>query len=268
MEKQPKTKKRLWVILAIFITAIIAVWCIFIYVYIIKPVQNSWSKAADSETQESRKHAKEEKRKEEVLAYLEERYGEEFEIESYRGMSYAYDYVQMYAYPKGYSDEAHQFKIQGRLNEEGKMEYVDSYVMVKLSDDYAACVDEIIDEYFDDYKFYLEFDSEWMTNNLPPDTKVEDLFELRANVDYPLPDLAIFMKSSQKEYFTDDNVMEMCKKLAQWGYRGTIHIMCYDDNQYYEKKNNENKRQCRGSERLHRESHSIFIRDNENIDYD
>lgn len=40
------------------------------------------------------------------------------------------------------------------------MEYADSYVMVKLSDEYAACVDKIIDEHFDNYKFYLEFDSE------------------------------------------------------------------------------------------------------------
>ena len=206
--------------------------------------------------------------KQDTLNYLEERYGEEFEIESVRGMSYAYDYINMYAYPKGLQDEAHKFKIQGRFNKEGNLEYCDSYVMVKLTDDYEAYVDEIIDEYFDDYKFYLEFDSEWITSNLPPDTTVEDLFQLRANVDYPLPDLAIFMQSSQKENFTDENIMAMCRKFAKWGYRGTIHIICYDDNRYYEEKNNENKRQCRDGERLHRKSHSIFIRDNENIDYD
>ena len=204
--------------------------------------------------------------KQDTLNYLEERYGEEFEIESVRGMSYAYDYINMYAYPKGLQDEAHKFKIQGRFNKEGNLEYCDSYVMVKLTDDYEAYVDEIIDEYFDDYKFYLEFDSEWITSNLPPDTTVEDLFQLRANVDYPLPDLAIFMQSSQKENFTDENIMAMCRKFAKWGYRGTIHIICYDDNRYYEEKNNENKRQCRDGERLHRKSHSIFIRDNENID--
>lgn len=214
-----------------------------------------------------RRATAEECRKEEVLTYLEERYGEEFEIASYRGMSYAYDYVQMYAYPKGYSDEAHQFKIQGRLNEDKKMEYTDSYVMVKLIDDYETYVDEIIDEHFDDYKFYLDFNSEWITSNLPPDTTVEDLFQLRANVDYPLPDLAIFMKSSQKERFTDDNVKQMCKKLAVWGYRGSIHIRCYDDDQYYERKNNENKRECLPGEEFHWLTHVIFIYDDKNIDY-
>jgi len=218
-------------------------------------------------TPEATPEEKKEQRKQEVLTYLEERYGEEFEIASYRGMSYAYDYVEMYAYPKGYLDEAHQFQIQGRPDEDGKMEYVDSYVMVKLSDEYEAYVDEIIDEYFDDYKFYLEFDSEWMTSNLPPDTEVEDLFELSANVDYPLPDLAVFMKSSQQEFFTDENIMSMCKKLAKWGYRGPIHIRCYDDDEYYEKKNNENKRECLEGEEFHWKTHVIFINDNKNIDY-
>lgn len=234
-----------------------ACWCVHYMSENYKPV-----------SREERKAAKEEQRKEEVLAYLEDRYGEEFEIASYRGMSYAYDYVKMYAYPKGYSDEAHRFQIQGRLNEDGEMEYTDSYVMVKLADDYEACVDEVIDEYFDDYKFYLEFNSEWITSNLPPDTKVEDLFELRANVDYPLPRLFVFTKASQKQNFTDENIMDMCKKLAVWGYRGTINITCYDDDRYYERKNNKNKRECLEGEEFHWKYHVIFIKDDKNIDYD
>lgn len=260
--KKENKHRRLWVILTIFIVVMMVAWCIVVYSMILKPIKSAISNPVTEDS-----NTKEEKRKQEVLAYLKERYDEEFEIASYRGMSYAYDYVKMYAYPKGYSDEAHQFQIQGRLNEDRKMEYCDSYVMVKLTDDYAACVDEIIDEYFDDYKFYLEFYSEWITSNLPPDTTVEDLLELSANVDYPMPELHILLKSSQMEHFTDDNVMAMCKKLAVWGYRGPINTRCYDDDQYYEKKNNENKRECSSVEELHRKYHVIFIRDENNIDY-
>ena len=258
---EPKKKKSklwvLWVGLAVFLIMVVTVWGILVH-----RVLEYKKEAATTEEGPT----KEDERKEEVLTYLEERYGEEFEIASYRGRGYAYDYVHMYAYPKGYEDEAHKFEIQGRINEEGKMEYADSYVMIRLTDEYASYVDEIIDEYFDDYKFYLEFSSEWMTNELPADTKVEDLLKLRANVDYPLPDLMIFMKSSQKENFTDDKVMDMCKKLAKWGYRGTIDMTCYDDNQYYEKKNNENKRECLPGEEFHWEYHVIFIKDEKNID--
>lgn len=175
-----------------------------------------------------RRAAAEERRKEEVLTYLEERYGEEFEIASYRGMSYAYDYVQMYAYPKGYSDEAHQFKIQGRPNEDKKMEYTDSYVMVKLTDDYEAYIDPIIGEYFDEYKFYVRFDSEWLTSNLPPDTKLEDLWELRANKDYPLPEINLFIndgKGSGRE-----QLEKMVLKLSE------NHVKCAGYVAYIEKK--------------------------------
>ncbi|MDE6759919.1 MAG: hypothetical protein K2J90_04460, partial [Lachnospiraceae bacterium] len=144
---------------------------------------------------------------------------------------------------------------------------VDSYVMIRLTDEYASYVDEIIDEYFDDYKFYLEFSSEWMTNELPADTKVEDLLKLRANVDYPLPDLEIFMKASQWKVILDEDIINMCKKLAEWGYRGTIHTTCYDEDIYYENKNNKNKKECQDGEEFHREVHTIFIKNSQVIEY-
>ena len=259
--KPEKKKSKLWILwigLAVFLVMVVTVWGILVH-----HVLEYKKEAATTEEGPT----KEDKRKEEVLAYLEERYGEEFEIASYRGRGYAYDYVHMYAYPKGHEDEAHKFEIQGRINEEGKMEYVDSYVMIRLTDEYASYVDEIIDEYFDDYKFYLEFSSEWMTNELPADTKVEDLLKLRANVDYPMPRLFVFMKSSQKKKFLYDYNMDMGKKLAEWGYRGEIYLTCYSDDSYYEKKNNENKRECLEGEYNSYECHRMFVENQETINY-
>ncbi|MDE6759918.1 MAG: hypothetical protein K2J90_04455, partial [Lachnospiraceae bacterium] len=139
LEKRKSKLWILWVGLAVFLIMVVTVWGILVH-----HVLEYKKEAATTEEGPT----KEDKRKEEVLAYLEGRYGEEFEIASYRGRGYAYDYVQMYAYPKGHEDEAHKFEIQGRINEEGKMEYVDSYVMIRLTDEYASYVDEIIDEYF------------------------------------------------------------------------------------------------------------------------
>ncbi len=192
--KKKNKHRRLWVILTIFIVVMMVAWCIVVYSMILKPMQSAISNPVTEDS-----NTKEEKRKQEVLAYLKERYDEEFEIASYRGMSYAYDYVQMYAYPKGYSDEAHQFQIQGRLNEDKKMEYCDSYVMVKLTDEYEAYIEPIIGEYFDEYKFYIKFNSEWLTSNLPPDTKLEDLWGLHANEDYPLPTIYIYTYNADKD---------------------------------------------------------------------
>ncbi len=114
--KPEKKKNKLWILwvgLAVFLILIVAIWGILVHQLI--EYRKEAATAEERPTQEDR-------RKEEVLAYLEERYGEEFEIASYRGRGYAYDYVQMYAYPKGYEDEAHKFEVQGRVNEEGKME--------------------------------------------------------------------------------------------------------------------------------------------------
>ena len=59
----------------------------------------------------------------EVLEYLKERYNEEFVVVYNRGMGPAYNYVQLYAYPKEYKDEKHKFEIQGYYNKWGKLDY-------------------------------------------------------------------------------------------------------------------------------------------------
>ena len=96
---------------------------------------------------------------------------------------------------------------------------------------------------------------------------MEDLWELRAGLDYPLPYLDVFFKSSQKEYFTKNTIMEMCKKFAKMGYRGPIYLTCYDEDEYYDKKNNENKRKCPTGEANKRECYSVFINNETDIDF-
>ena len=171
-----------------------------------------------------------------VTRYLEERYGEEFVITSVRGRSYAYDYINMYAYPKSHQEEAYEFKIQGRYNEEGILEYTDSYVMIKLRDDYEAYVDPIIDEYFDEYKFYIDFDSEWMTSNIPANAKLEDLWELKANEDYPLPWLHLYLKSSEQKHYNKSINMQLATELQKKNYRGVFATSIYYDDAFYDKR--------------------------------
>lgn len=171
-----------------------------------------------------------------AMKYLEERYGEEFVIESIRGRNYAYDYINIYAYPKEHQEESYQFKIQGRYNEKGILEYTDSYVMLKLRDEYEAYIDPIIDEYFDEYKFYMDFDSEWITSNIPADAKLEDLWELDANVDYPLPWLHVYLKKSESENYDREKNMQLAKDLQKEKYRGVFAISIYYDDSFYDKR--------------------------------
>ena len=158
----------------------------------------------------------------EVKEYLEERYNEEFIVMFNRGMSGAYNYVQLYAYPIAYQDEMHKIEIQGYYNEWGKMDFYDDYVMIKLTEEYEAYIAPIIDEYFDEYKFYLDFNAEWLTNNLPADTKLEDLWGLKANEDYPLPNVFVYL--SPREENAQNKLEDMCTSLRDIGLRGRIKI--------------------------------------------
>ena len=203
-----------------------------------------------------------------IMNYLEDRYGEEFVMESYMGRGYSFNnYVQMYVYPKGKEDELYKFKVQGYFDKNGKMNYYDGYVMVKLRDDYENAVRKIIDEHFSDYKFYLEFESEWVTKSLPPDTQLEDLWNYSANADYPLPRLCIMLKKSQKDAFNKDNILDMGYKLGDWGYRGEIMMFLYLDDTYYDKKNNENKRELLEGEWKNKDNHRMFIYEKDDIEY-
>ncbi|MDE5967444.1 MAG: hypothetical protein K2G89_11500 [Lachnospiraceae bacterium] len=170
-----------------------------------------------------------------ILNYLKERYQEDFTLveNTYRGRSYAYSYVEVHAYPTAHQDEQHEFEVQGRYNEEGEMEYCDGYVMAKLTEEYEAYVDDIIGQYFDEYKFYMEFYSEWLTNNLPPDTRVEDLKNYSANVDYPLPELILYLPP---QVIDEALLKKMIEMLSANYYRGGVGIKVYKSLELYDTK--------------------------------
>lgn len=94
--------------------------------------------------------------------------------------------------------------------------------MVKLTDEYEAYIDPIIGEYFDEYKFYMEFDSEWLTSNLPADTELEDLWKLNVNVDYPLPDISIYLPPQGEV-----NIKPLMEKLSEKNFKGSVGIKVY-----------------------------------------
>lgn len=173
----------------------------------------------------------------EVTSYLQERYNEEFIVYYERGMGGAYNYVQLYAYPIAQQDDAHEIKIQGHYNKWGKMDFYDDYVMVRLTEEYEAYIDPIIDEYFDEYKFYIDFYSEWLTNDLPADTQLEDLWNMQANVDYPLPSFFICtLSDNNKSEIYDD----LCGEMRDAGARGRVKIWEMQESNKYILLNREN----------------------------
>ncbi len=103
--------------------------------------------------------------------------------------------------------------------------------MVRLKGEYEEYGGNIIGEYFDEYKFYMSFSSEWVTSSLPVDTHLEDLWELKANEDYPLPSLFIYVvqkiERDKLKYFSDE--------LQKIGYRGRVKVWYVEDAGRYDK---------------------------------
>ena len=171
----------------------------------------------------------------EVKEYLEERYNEEFIVMFNRGMSGAYNYMQLYAYPMAYQDEMHKIEIQGYYNDWGKMDFYDDYVMIKLIEEYEAYVEEIINDYYKDYKFFMEFHSEWITSNLPSDIQLEDLWNLKANEDYPLPAIFIYLSPNEENKESNENELNyFLNSLQENHYRGRVDVWYMTEKDRYE----------------------------------
>ncbi len=100
----------------------------------------------------------------------------------------------------------------------------------KLGDDYEVYIQKILNDSFDEYCFDMEFHAEWVTKNLATDTRLEDLWELSANVDYPLPDVTIMLPAS----ISSIEIKKFVGKLGESNFRGAVSIIQYYDTDSYE----------------------------------
>ena len=161
--------------------------------------------------------------------YLEERYDEEFVIKSYHEPGYDYqEYAEMIAYPKE-EGEKYTFQVQGYYNKWNTMDFYDTYLTVKLTDEYEEYLSSIIGQYYDEFKLCLKFNSLEVRNSLSVDTKLEDLWEMSANVDYPLPMLHLYIApQGSKEDFEI-----LVEELRNKNFRGSIYAKYFKKREVY-----------------------------------
>lgn len=169
-----------------------------------------------------------------MMDYLEERYHEKFVMKEYYPMGYSYScYVSMEAWPKGKEDDEHEFEVQGYFNDEGNLDYFDTYVCVRLEKEFVKYFEPVMDEYFEDYYCDMVFLGEWIQHNVPADVTVGELLEYDAARDYPLPLLRICMNPKQELELK--NIELFCRDMQSKGFRGEIELeMPCDKEQYIE----------------------------------
>jgi|GEM_PF-1731441 len=86
--------------------------------------------------------------KQEMLDYLDEKYGEEFECATIEYKSWSQSGMeQMEAYPKG-SNPNYNFVLNRKTNEDGSATYEDGYIGYLMKEKYAELLEPIVKKYF------------------------------------------------------------------------------------------------------------------------
>ena len=158
-----------------------------------------------------------------MMDYLEERYHGKFVMKSYNNYLGGWygNYVEMRACPEGKDDEEHLFIVEGYPNDEGNLEYFDTFVLVRLEKRYVKFFEPIMDEYFEDYYSDMYFWNTGKLGNISADVTVEELLEL-GYCSYAIPILNVVMNPEQG--FDLKNMELFCRAMQAERFRGLIRV--------------------------------------------
>ena len=156
----------------------------------------------------------------EMLKYLNERYGEEFESEYMAEPSFAYNYYRMTAYPKENKDDT--FEVEAHKYGNSKFHYFDSYYGIKITKEYEEYVRNIINDFFPIFKCYIDFSKDVFPEDFDVKTKLSDLliYEFKDRSPYPYIDVCI-----PSNVYKKNKVSQVINKLAEQKVRGSINIV-------------------------------------------
>lgn len=165
-----------------------------------------------------------------MMDFLEKRYHEKFVMKGYidcLGNWYG-NYVEMKACPEGKDDGEHLFIVEGKPDDAGNLEYKDSYLYVLIEKDYLKYFEPVIDEYFDDCHYEVDFYPEYNTVSpeIPGDATVEELLEFKAGRDYNKPLISIYSEQKLKPEAQRD----FCGKLQDKKFQGSVDLCVTDGN--------------------------------------
>lgn len=91
-----------------------------------------------------------------MLDYLDEKYGEEFDVLDVVYKDWSRNWEKLYAVPKGKGKE-YEFMVYRFKDENGEIYYTDDYFIIAKKDEYSEYLKTIIDQYYDEYRFIFYF---------------------------------------------------------------------------------------------------------------
>ena len=181
----------------------------------------------------TKKYTNEEK-KELVLAYLKDKYGEEFEGMEYKPEQLLQENDEFYLYSKSRSKKE-GFQVWGATLKDGTYKMRDGYFGIMIHDEYEKVVREIVSEY------YGEFKTKVMTTIDPirPDalnksTKVSEIYsKLDIKTQSFYPEIWLYIKkSSTTEKDTGKTLEKISQKMVDMKLTCCVYIFVINDDQY------------------------------------
>lgn len=170
-----------------------------------------------------------EKIKDDMLDYVNEKYGETFEADTLVRANWAYHYDKLYAHPQGRPED--EFQIEHYVNEQGRSSFADGYFGILIKDAYQESIKVIVDPVFPESKIFVNFDENVFADRLNDNSCVSDIYNSEENF---TTDTYVFIpqRGLEKSEFDLNTLKTIGKGIAEKKLVGGLAFYLLNDSSF------------------------------------
>lgn len=177
----------------------------------------------------------------EVLEYLNERYGEEFEVINFIPPSFNYASYIITAVRKGDpKDVEHSVTIHGwvskkkKLFKKNKITFYDNYAAIKVIPELKELVSDLVLQDYPECKIHITFHKEWIQENINLYSSVDEFLKKDT---YWKQSMSISIFTLDEKFNEKKRMKKYCKKIfeqmADKNFQGSSSLYFYNEKYYY-----------------------------------
>lgn len=176
----------------------------------------------------------EDEKKDMILEYLYNKYGEEFRIKSFIHSSWAYNYDQVYCYPEN-GTSRNSFVVWGITSDDDKSYMMhDGYYGLLIKDEYKSTMEKFTQEIFEEFILDTSFGKGVFRDELDRDTKLNGTYDNKQPL---FSYTVIYIKQSSADGVNIDEALEhIANRMIENYLTGSIHIYVIN-NKYFDELN-------------------------------